>query len=316
MDMKMKPEIVLVGPLMDSVMEELDRAYIIHRLYEAENVAQLIADIGLRIRAVATDGALGADRPLLERLPNLEIVSIFGVGLDAIDLDYTRARRVAVTNTPDVLTDDVADLALLLMLASARRQIVADKFVREGRWGKQVLPLAARFSGKRVGIVGLGRVGKAVAQRCLAFGCHIAFLDPYAKSDAGFVQYAALTDMAANVDFLVVTAAGGESTGKIVNRKVMNALGPEGTLINVSRGSIVDEDALVSALAEGSLGGAGLDVFAHEPHVPSALLGMDNVVLSPHRASATVETRRAMGALLLANLEAHFSGKDLISGVY
>lgn len=306
----MKPEIVLVGPLMDSVMFELDAHYRVHRLYVG---AEYTFD-GERIRAVVTDGAFGARRALLERFPKVEMVGIFGVGLDAVDLDYTRSQGISVTNTPDVLTDDVADLALLLLLAVARRQIVADRFVRQGKWGKEGLPLASRFTGKKVGILGLGRVGKAVAKRCAAFDCAIGYVDPFADA-ASYKRYETLLAMAADINFLVVTAAGGPGTGKIVNAETFAALGPKGALINVSRGSVVDESALVKALASGRLGAAGLDVFADEPNVPPELFTMDNVVLTPHRASATVETRQAMGRLLLDNLAAHFAGGKLLTPV-
>lgn len=311
----MKPEIVLVGPLMDKVMVELDQNYVVHRLYESKDQDRLLDEIGPRIRAVATDGALGADRNLLSRLPKVEIIGIFGVGVNAVDLDYAREKGIHVTNTPDVLTDDVADMALMLMLTVARRHITADRYVRDGNWGRADLPLANRFSQKRVGILGLGRVGRAIASRAVSFGCKVSFVDPFAQEHEGYERFERLEDMANAVDFFVVSAAGGEGTGKIVNSRVLQALGPEGTLINVSRGSIVDETALVTALETGQLGAAGLDVFADEPNVPAALLSMENVVLSPHRASATVETRLAMGWLLLDNLSAHFSGKPLLTAV-
>lgn len=311
----MKPEIILVGPLMDNVMTELDQAYNVYRLYDSSDAESLLHEVGPRIRAVATDGALGADQKLLSHLPKAEIIGIFGVGLDAVDLDYARANNIKVTNTPDVLTDDVADLALMLMLCVARRQILADRFVRDGQWGKESLPLANRFSGKRVGILGLGRVGGSVAKRCAAFDCTISYVDPYAPEQDGYTRYNSLSDMAAQVDYLVVTAAGGSGTGKLVNAEVFDALGQQGALINVSRGSIVDEDALVSALRSGRLGAAGLDVFANEPKVPEALFSMENVVLTPHRASATIETRAAMGKLLIDNLAAHFEGRELLTEV-
>lgn len=308
----MKPEVVLVGPLMDSVMSELDASYLVHRLY-GSNAANGFDQN--QIQAVVTDGALGASRALLERFPKAEMVGIFGVGLDAVDLDYARSKAISVTNTPDVLTDDVADLALLLLLSVARNQIVADRFVRAGKWGKEGLPLAHRFAGKKVGILGLGRVGKAVAKRCAAFDCKISFVDPFASDSLPFDRFETLLEMAADVDYLVVTAAGGPGTGKIVNAEIFEALGPDGALINVSRGSIVDEPALVEALASGRLGAAGLDVFADEPNVPKELFTMDHVVLTPHRASATVETRQAMGRLLLDNLAAHFAGRPLLTPV-
>lgn len=307
----MKPEVVLVGPLADHVMSELDSSYNVHRLYG--DVAGDPFD-EKQIRAIITDGALGANRALLERFPNVEIVGVFGVGTDAVDLKYARSRRIIVTNTPDVLTDDVADLALLLLLSVARGQIVADRFVRDKKWGQATLPLASRFTGKKIGLLGLGRVGKAVAKRCEAFDCKIGYVSPRANV-ASYKRYDALLEMAADVDYLVITAAGGPDTSNIVNADVLSALGQKGALINVSRGSIVDEPALVHALTTGQLGAAGLDVFASEPSVPAELLAMENVVLTPHRASATTETRQAMGRLLLDNLSAHFSGRELLTPV-
>jgi lactate dehydrogenase-like 2-hydroxyacid dehydrogenase len=214
-----------------------------------------------------------------------------------------------------VPTEDVADLALGLMLATSRRICVADRFVRAGGWLHEHLPLAAKVSGKRLGILGLGQVGHAVARRAEGFGMQIAYYDRHPVAGAAYRFQPDLEQLAQESDFLVVAASGGPATRGLVSRAVLDALGPTGVLINVARGSVVDEPALVAALAEGRLGGAGLDVFAHEPDVPKALWDMDNVVLQPHQASATVETRRAMADLVLANLAAHFAGKEPVTPV-
>jgi lactate dehydrogenase-like 2-hydroxyacid dehydrogenase len=311
----MKPDILLIEPMLPEVEAKLDAAYRVHRLFQAKDRAALIAEIGPSVRAIVTGGAHGASKELIDALPALEIIAINGIGTDAVDLDHARARAMRVTTTPDVLTEDVADLALGLMLATARRICVADRFVRAGVWPSAHLPLSTRMSGKRLGIFGLGHVGTAVARRAEAFGMPIAYCERHAIPDIAYRFVPDLESLARNSDFLVVAASGGSATHGIVNRPVLDALGPTGILINVARGSVVDEAALVAALVEGRLGGAGLDVFAHEPEVPQALWDRENVVLQPHQASATVETRRAMADLVLANLAAHFAGHQPVTPV-
>ncbi|MFO1057088.1 MAG: 2-hydroxyacid dehydrogenase [Dongiaceae bacterium] len=311
----MKPELLILAPMMARVLETLERDYQAHRLWTAPDKAALLAEIGPRIRAIATTGGRGAEAALIAQLPALEIISCYGVGVDAIDLPAARARGIAVTNTPDVLTDDVADLALALLLATSRRICAADRHVREGRWLKGDMPLTRKFSGSRVGIVGLGRIGQAIARRCAAFDCRIAWHGPRPKPDAPYPHVASAVDLARDSDFLVLACPGGAATRGLVNAAVLDALGPEGVLINISRGSVVDEPALVAALLEKRLGGAGLDVFVDEPRVPPALLDLENVVLLPHVASATVETRGKMGDLVIGNLANHFAGKPLITQV-
>ena len=220
-----------------------------------------------------------------------------------------------MTTTPDVLTDDVADMAFALMLAVARRICTGDRLVREGRWLAENIPLGRKVSGKRLGILGLGRVGRAVARRAEGFGMTIGYTDLRAVEGIRYRNHPILEDLARESDVLVIAAAGGPGSRGIVGTKVLDALGPDGVLVNVARGSVVDEPALVAALTDGRLGGAGLDVFAHEPEVPPALLGMQNVVLAPHQASATVETRRAMAHLVLGNLEAHFAGREPLTAI-
>jgi hydroxypyruvate reductase len=306
----MKPDILLIEPMMPETEALLDAAYQVHRLFREPDSAALLARVGPRIRAIVTGGGLGASNEIVDALPALEIIAINGIGTDAVDLEHARARGVCVTTTPDVLTDDVADMAIGLMLAVARRLCLGDRFVREGRWPGGHMPLGRKVSGKRLGIVGLGRVGRAIARRAAGFGMTIAYTDLRPLEGIEYRYHPRLEALAHGSDFLVVAASGGPGSRGIVNASVLEALGPEGVLVNVARGSVVDEPALIAALSAGRVGGAGLDVFAHEPDVPPALWQMENVVLEPHRASATVETRRAMADLVLRNLEAQFAGRE------
>jgi lactate dehydrogenase-like 2-hydroxyacid dehydrogenase len=269
-----------------------------------------------RVRAAVTNGIVGMKGDLIAALPALEIIGVFGVGVDSVDLATARARGVRVTNTPDVLTEGVAELALALLLAVARRIPFNDRFVRAGRWPKEGDPaLASSLAGRRLGIVGLGRIGRRVALLAEAFGMEIRYGGPRRKDDVAWRYYDDLVALARDVDCLMLTCKGGPETAGLIGREVIEAVGPDGWLINVSRGSVVDEPALVEALVGGRLGAAGLDVFASEPRVPEALLGLDNVVLQPHQGSASEETRGAMGRLVLDNLEAHFAGRPLLTPV-
>ena len=307
----MKPEILQMGPMMPHVEAALNEAYTVHRLFEAEDRDGLIAEAGPRIRGIATDGHLGASADLMDSLPALEIVSCYGVGTDAIDLDHAKAKGVTVTNTPDVLNDDVANMAVLLLLATSRTLVANDAWVRQGRWiADGAPPLARSIRGAKVGILGLGRIGKDIAEKVQIFGCEIAY-HGRSKQDVPYAYYDDLTAMAREVDYLIAICPGGEATKGLVNAEVLEALGPKGVFINVARGSVHDEEALVAALYNGTLGGAGLDVFEDEPNVPEALLKMDHVVLQPHQGSATTETRRAMGDLVVENLRRHFAGEGV-----
>lgn len=312
----MNPEILLVGPLAPPpIMAALETEFTVHRLWEAPDRAALLAAVAGRVRGMATTGELGASAELMDALPKLEIIACYGVGVDAIDRAQARARGIVVTNTPEVLNDDVADLAIALMLAVARRLGEADRFVRSGRWLQEKLGLGHRVSGKRLGIVGLGRIGQVIARRAAAFDMQIGYHQRRASPDLPYPYYADLVELARDSDFLVVIVPGGAATRHLIDRAVLDALGPKGTLINVARGSVVDETALVEALAEGRLGAAGLDVFANEPKVPETLFAMDNVVLLPHIGSATLETRAAMGQLVIDNLRAHFAGQPVLTPV-
>ena len=311
----MKPEILQVGPMMKHVEAALNDAYRVHRYWEADDRAALLAAAGPQVRGVATNGHAGCSRAIIEALPKLEMIASYGVGYDAVDIAACKERDIRVTNTPDVLNDAVAELTLGLMIALCRRIPQADVHVREGWWLEAGYPLTAELTGARVGILGLGRIGKEIARRCQAFKMRVAYHGRTEQPSEPYEYYTDLTAMARDVDWLVVIAPGTAETNGIVSRQVMEALGPQGNLVNVARGSIVDEPAMVELLQSAALGGAALDVFADEPRAPEALFGLDNVVLSPHQASATTKTRTAMGDLVVQNLAAHFAGAPLLTPV-
>ncbi len=310
----MKPDVLIVGKMMPHVMEALEAAYTTHKLYEADDRTKFLNEVGESIRGIATSGHLGADPAMMDACANLEIISCYGVGVDAINLPHAASKGIIVTNTPDVLNDDVANTALMLLLASTRNLVAYDKFVRAGRWPKEGdPPLTQAIADEQIGIVGIGRIGQAIAQKLGVFHCNVAYHARSERTNLPYRYYGNIVDMARDSLALIVITPGGAATHHLINREVMDALGPKGHLINVSRGSVVDEDALVAALIEGRLGYAGLDVFANEPQVPDALLAMDNVVLQPHQGSGTVRTRRAMGDLVIDNLAAHFAGKPALT---
>jgi len=283
------------------------------RLHESDPAA--FAKIAPKIRAIAASGESKVSAELMAKLPALEIISVFGVGYDGIDTQAAKARGVMVTHTPNVLNDDVADLAMGLMLAAARQLPAADRYVKAGKWPNGPMPLARKVSGARLGIVGMGRIGQAIAARAQAFGMHIAYTARSAKADIAHRYVATPTALAAESDYLVVITPGGAGTRKLINAEVLAALGTKGILVNVARGSVVDEAALIEALQNGVIGGAGLDVFENEPNVPEALRQMPHVVLAPHIGSATTNTRQAMGDLAFNNMHHHFSGKAVLTPV-
>ena len=308
----MSQTLLQMGPLLPAVTETLERTYDVHRHWEADDAGALLERLGGECRGVVTDGGRGVPNAVLEKLPNVGVVSVFGVGVDAVDLDYCEGRGIAVSNTPDVLSDDVADLAVALALAVSRRLVVADRHAREGRWAKgEGLPLTTRMMGKRAGIYGMGSIGRALARRLVAFDMSVAYCNRRERPESPHRFVASLEALARDADFLFVTAAATPGTVGSVDAPVLDALGPDGWFVNVSRGTLVDQPALVRALEEGRIAGAGLDVFEDEPNIPEALFGLDDVVLQPHVASATHETRAAMGELVLENLAAHFAGRDL-----
>jgi len=310
-----KPEIAMVGAYPAWDMEAIDATYTAHRLWEAPDLGSFIDRIAANVRAIATRGELGASADLMRRFPKLEIVSCYGVGTDAIDLSHARAHGIKVTNTPDVLTNDVADLGIALMLATARQIPQADRFVRDGSWAKGNMPLVTRVCGKKVGIVGMGRIGQAIARRAGGFDCEIAYTSRTPKDDSTYRYFDNAASLAAWAEFLIVIVSGGEGTKDLINAEVLSALGPEGILINISRGTTVDEAALLEALENGGIKGAGLDVFRNEPKIDARFMTLPNVVLHPHHGSGTIETRQAMGKLVRDNLAAHFAGVDLLTPV-
>jgi lactate dehydrogenase-like 2-hydroxyacid dehydrogenase len=310
-----KPELLVVGPYPEWDMAVLEEDYSVHRLWEAADRASFLAQHAEKIQGIATRGDLGASVELMSQLPNLQIVSVFGVGTDAVNLAFARAKNIKVTNTPDVLTGDVADLGMALLLAAARLVPQGDALVRSGSWPKGGLPLTTRVFGKKVGVVGMGRIGQAFAKRAAGFDCEISYFSRTPRADLPHRFIPSLLDLARDVEFLVVTLAGGEGTKNIINAEVLKALGPDGILVNISRGSTVDEEALLTALETRAIKAAGLDVFWNEPNINPRFLALGNAVLHPHHASGTVETRRAMGQLVRDNLAAHFAGRPLLTPV-
>jgi len=312
-----RPDVLQIGSYPADDQSALERDFTMHRYLDAADKAGFLAGVAPMCRAIATRGDLGAGREMLNACPQLEMVAVFGVGTDAVDLDLCRARGIRVTNTPGVLTDDVADLAVGMMLAQARGVVGADAWVRSGAWAAQgSFALQRKVSGRRAGILGLGRIGLAVARRLVGFGMPIAYCSPQAKeTPVGWTYQPDPVDLAAQSDVLFVTLAATPATRHIVGAAVLAALGPAGMLINVSRAANVDEAALLAALESGALGSAALDVFEGEPTVDPRFLTAPNMLLQPHAGSGTVETRAAMGRLVRDNLRAHFAGAPLLTPV-
>lgn len=303
----MKPHILQLSPiLIPEIREQLATLFTVHPYYQQADKAAYLREVGGQVRGVITGGHTGITRQVMEQLPNLEVVAVNGVGTDAVDLAYARDHGITVSATVGALTEDVADLAMGLLIAACRGLCTSDRYVRSGQWPTSAtplapLPLARQVSGLRVGIVGLGRVGRAVATRATAFGCPISYTDLQAMPDVPYTFVPDLVELARQSDALIVAAAADKVEG-IIDAKVLQALGSGGYLINVARGKLVNEPDLVAALEAGHIAGAGLDVFVDEPNVPQALLGREDVVLQPHRASATVQTRTRMGEMVIASL--------------
>jgi len=310
---ELKPSILQLNPiLVPAINDKLDALYTMHRLFEQEDKDAYIREHGASIRGVITGGHTGISNDLIERLPALQVIAVNGVGTDAVDLEFARSRGLPVTGTFGALTEDVADLAIGLILTALREICPGNDFVKMGQWVKNpspsAIPLSRRFSGKRVGIVGLGKVGRAIAQRAAAFNCPIAYTDMRQMDDVEYRFVPDLLSLARESDILVLAAAADKAKG-IVNAAVLDALGKDGYLINIARGKLVVESDLVEALSRGAIAGAGLDVFVDEPNVPAELFDMDRVVLQAHRASATVESRTAMGEMVLASLAQGLAGQ-------
>jgi len=298
-------DILVTAPLPPFLYDPLKTDYRTHDYHAAADKAAVLAAAAPKVRGLVQGGGSVTPATLLDALPKLEIISVFGVGYDGVPVDHCRARGIKVTNTPDVLTDDVADVAVALIMMTGRGFVRLNRFVHAGEWKKRGPELTTKLAGRRVGILGLGRIGRAIAQRVSAMGMAVSYTGRKPQQ----VPYAYVPDLkklAAESDFLVVACPGGPATRNLVDAGVLAALGAKGTLINIARGSIVDEVALTEALAKRTIKGAGLDVFADEPYIPDAMLAMDQVVLLPHVGSATHETRKAMGDLCKANLDAWF----------
>ncbi len=310
-----KPTVLMIGAYPEWDMPSLEQAYDLRKLWLAADKEAFLAEAALEARAIATRGELGASGALIDRCPKLEIVSCYGVGVDAIDLERAQARGVRVTNTPDVLTEDVADFAFALILAHMRKVIEGDAHVRSGAWRAGTLPLGASLRGKTLGILGFGRIGRAIARRAEGFGVTIAYSDVAPAAGVSYAHYLSPVELAAASDILVASVSGGDATRGLVNAAVFEALGPNGLFVNVARGSVVEEAALIDALSKKRIAGAALDVFLNEPNIDQRLLAFDEVIVQPHQSSGTVETRKAMGKLVRDNLEAHFAGRPLLTPV-
>ena len=310
-----KPKLLMMGAYAAWDMDDLEVNYDVLKLWEAADRDAFVRSHGGDVRAIATRGELGASADVMGKLPKLEIVACYGVGTDAIDLGYARSKGIRVTNTPDVLTADVADMGIALLLAVARQIPRGDAYVRDGSWAKANMDLVTRVNGKKAGIVGMGRIGSTVAKRLAGFDCDIAYFGVNKRADLPYTFVADLVELARRSEFLIVTLAGGDRTKGMINARVLDGLGPDGILVNISRGSTVDETALLDALTNKRIKGAGLDVFWNEPNIDQRFKALDNVVLQPHHASGTVETRKAMGKLVRDNLKAHFFGAALITPV-
>lgn len=311
-----QPDILIYGPKKPLIERGLAERFNTHVFHHPDDVAKLPSDLAKNIRGMAITNLVKADGAMLARFPKLEMIASFGVGYDHVDFRYAAEHNIVVTHTPDVLTDEVADTAIGLLIATLREFIAADRYVREGRWAKQSYRLSpGSLRDRTIGIVGMGRIGQAIAKRLDAFSVPVVYHSRNPAVGVSHKHYPNLIEMAKAVDTLVAITPGGASTLKMINAEVLKALGPRGVFVNVARGSVVDEEALIAALKDGTIMAAGLDVFAHEPNVPEAFWTMDNVVLLPHIASASVATRDAMDQLVVDNLLNWFSGKPALTPV-
>jgi hydroxypyruvate reductase len=308
-------ELLQVSQLPPFVVDRLKKDFTVHDFVNPADPDKLLDEVGPRIRGIVAGGMKGPNANLINRLEKLEIIASMSVGFDATDVVAAQARGVMVTHTPEVLTGDVADLVMTFILMAPRRIGEAERFLRQGKWLGGRMDLGTTVRGKRLGILGLGRIGRAVARRAEVFGLHIAYHDIKPMGDLAYRSYPSLLDLAEASDMLLIACEGGQATRGLIDGAVLNALGPAGFLINAARGTIIDQAAMVAALREGRIAGAALDVFDGEPNVPAELMAMENVVLTPHIASSTHETRRAMGDLVYDNLRAHFDGKPVLTPV-
>src|SRR5215203_4897119 len=312
----MKPDILYLGHFPDATVAELHRRYNVHHYFNLPKPEEISAELGARTRAIATEANRGLTRALLAKFPNVEVISVFGVGTDAVDLMAAKERGIPVTNTPDIIGPEVADLAIGMMLASARRIVEAEHYARSGDWVKKgPMPLGRSVGNKTLGVIGLGGIGRAIADRAVPFRMRILYNATREKKDVPYTFVGDVAELARQSDYLMVACKGGPETEHLVSKAVIDALGHEGTLINVARGTVVDEEALIDALANKRLGYAALDVFASEPNFDKRLLDFPNVLLQPHHGTASVETRTAMGQLMIDNLAAGLEKKPLLTPV-
>jgi len=311
----MKPEIVLTTRIFTPTQAILEREFVCHKLYEADDRSSFLKELAPKVRALATFGAAGADTKLMDALPKLELISNFGVGVDAIDLEAAKKRGVIVTNTPDVLNDCVADTAMALTLNMMRKFPQSEAYLRSGYWATRGdYEKTTSLGGKTMGVLGLGRIGEAIASRALAFGMKIRYHNR-SKKDVAYAYDGDALVLAKNSDVLMVATPGGAATKALVGARVLDALGPKGYVVNIARGSVVDEPALLDYLKRRKIAGAGLDVFANEPNISPEFFALDNAVILPHVGSATNETRGAMGDLQIENLRLHFAGRPVLTRV-
>jgi hydroxypyruvate reductase len=310
-----KPEIIITAKGHAGTMASLQSEFAAHNLFEASEKNSFFEKHAPKVRGLATFGPMAVDGKLMDQLPKLEIISNFGVGVDAINLDDAKKRKIIVTNTPDVLNECVADTALALVLNTLRKFPQSEQHLRAGNWASRgPYSLTTSVGGKVLGVLGLGRIGEAVAKRAMACGMTIRYHNRH-KKDVPYPYDPDPVTLAKNSDVLMVVTPGGPETSRLVNEKVLQALGPDGYLVNIARGSVVDEPVLLRYLKEKKIAGAGLDVYADEPRVPPEFFTLDNAVIFPHVASATVETRKAMGDLQVENLRRHFAGKPVLTRV-
>ncbi|CAN5402235.1 2-hydroxyacid dehydrogenase [soil metagenome] len=314
--MSKEVNLLLTGPLYPLVMTTLSQTYTAHLPWQTAPIKEYLATSHPEIRGVASNGSHGPiGAAQFDQLPKLEIVANFGVGYDNVDVDEAKRRGIVVTNTPDVLTDEVADLTLGLLLATVRQIPRAEQYLRAGSWAAKPFPLTATLRGRTVGIIGLGRIGKAIAARCTAFGLAIAYHGRSRQPDVEYAYYPSAVELARAVEVLIMVAPGGAETRHMIDAEVLAALGADGVFVNVARGSVVDEDALIDALRSKTILAAGLDVFENEPRIREDFMTIENAVLLPHVGSASVHTRNAMGQLVIDNLASWFAGKGPLTPV-
>ncbi|AFW01530.1 dihydrofolate reductase [Gluconobacter oxydans] len=309
--MSSRPDILAIDQFPPAIKERLKSLFTVHQ-YEG---IEALSPYANKIRGVATGGGSGLPRPIMDALPALEVISVNGVGTDQIDLEDARQRKIGVATTLGTLTDDVADMAIVLTLAVMRETVLNDRLVREGKWPTQPLPLSRSVTKKRMGIAGFGHIGQAIAHRAAAFGMDLAYFNSRPRAESQLRFEPDLKALAEWSDVLVLAVSGGPRSANMVNAEILDALGPDGVLINIARGSVVDEAALLSALKQKRIAGAGLDVFQNEPNINPEFFTLENTVLQAHQASATIETRTVMGNLMVDNLVAHFEGKSLLTPI-